>query len=655
MLHRPQFTKLRSPERSPILTRRSRSHERSPNSKLVAKELRNLKHRSLEIPHTHSWSPDNKRRSNTYEGSSESPDRLISTPIPIPIKLPPSHSASSSEITPDKSPPQGEDTTIQVHVKTESEDSLGGSEAVTPKLEEPIFPEQIRPERSTSATGEVEQLPPLFEETSLSPDISRSLKVAKGTPNEGSEVSRSLDEELFKMLDSKEGSVKLSLESYPQEATVKNQVEGKEKSEVAKDIAEHEDIKFLDELDKALEAAEEETDEDGEYEDEDEDEEERKDVDRANVVKSREKEVIQEATKPVVEEPNFRLDSETTMIESEQESGTNGESKPLGVEHPINIESKSPSVESKPSEETKKVISSIKVESEPPPQIKLEDAEQGCPQIEVEPPEVETERNVTVEVEHPIVTFTPPIEKPEPEQGEVATTQVHSKPQEVGSDPSEVKRESQTAEVEIGLTEAEPKQPEAEHGPTQFASEPPSIQPEPLETEHEPLKFDSNVLNTGFTPPEDDQESPQDKQAPHVDKHEKSPEDEQQSSEAEPESLPHEEPCVSSETKCTVEESKSSAHDLELLTTSQEPEIAKQTSLGPPEPSTESQEPEPIMTSSKEDAADDGNEDKLLEGPTIKSAGQVSSPDDEKKVDDESSKQGNLTAQDSVERLVGSV
>lgn len=650
VLHRPHFTKLRSPERSPILTRRSRSHERSPNSKLVAKELRNLKHRSLEIPHIHSRSPDNKRRSITYEGSSESPDRLLSTPIPIPTKLPLSHSASSSEITPDKSPPQGEDATVQVHVKTESEDSLGGSEAVTPKLEEPLFPEQIRPERSTSAAGEVEPLPPLLEETSLSPDISRSLKVAKGTPDDRLEVSKSLDEELFKMLDSKEGSAEPHLESYPQEAIVEAKVEGKEKPEV---ITEPEDIKFLDELDEALDAAEEETeedDEDDEYEGDDENEEEQKDIDKVDTVESREIEVIREVTKPVVEEPYFRLGSETSAIESEQELGTNTVSTPLEIEHPAKIEPKPPDVESKPSEQIGEV--SIEVDPEPPPQMEPEDTERTCSQVKVKLLEVETEQDVTAEVEHPVVPFAPPVEKPEPEQGEVAPAEVHSEPLQVESEPTDVKRESQTAEVEIGATEAEPEQSEAEH---ELASEPPSIQPEPLKTEPEPLQFDSSVLGTESSPPEDKQESPQGKQMPHEDKQEKHPEGEQESSEAEPRPLSNEKPCVQSEMISRVEEPTSLADDLEVVTTNQEPEIPKETSLGPPESSNESQDPGPTKSSSEEGAINGGIEGKLLEGSTVKSAEpseQVSSPEDEKKADDESSTPGKLTGQDSVERYV---
>ena len=632
VLQRPQFTKLRSPERSPILTRRSRSHERSPNSRLMAKELRSLKHRSLEIPHASS--PDNKRRANIYEGSSESPDRPISTPIPIPVKPPPSHSASSSEITPDKTPPQGDDTSIQVHTKTESDDSTGAIETVTPKLEEAVFPESVRLDRSTSAAGEVEPLPPLPEETSLSPDISRSLKVANAnvpprTPEDGSEVSRSLDEELFKMLDSKEGSVEPSLEDNSQEEKVESGVERKEKPEGVEDTAEH--VGILAEFDEMLAAAEEED----EYDDEEEDEEkEEVKVDKPDDEESKAKEMVQTSTKPTDEQPDLSLASESTEVESEHEFGVSTEGTPLEAEQPADVESKPPKVEPKPPEVEEEPIedkvdssSSSKAEPESPPQIKPEpeDIEHDHARGEEKPHDkVEAEQEVKVEVEHPQVTVSPPVNEPKNEPAEeFEPTKVVSEPPEVHQEPSNVNRESQTVELDLEPTVAESKHSQTEPELTQPVSEPPSVHPEP------------GLPVVVETPPsEDKQESPETKPEPP------------------PPSLVLEEPCEQPAGGDVVEQT-SSVLELKVTSADKEPEATKETSPGPPQPSGESQELEPTIGSREEPSSEEpGGKVESSEDGKLQSnePSEQTSQEDEKKADDEPSMKGDLTTQDSLER-----
>ena len=488
ILLRPKYTKLRSPERSPILTRRSRSHERSPDR---ARHLRQLKHRSLEIPSISSRSPDiSKRRSHYHEGSSESDERLLdqaSTPIPIPSKPPTSHSPSSSETTPEKSSPQRDDSLIEGHVKTESEDSLGGSEAVTPKLEEP--PTEIgKPDRSSSVTGEIEQLPPLPEETLLSPDIiSPSLKVASaekqnGIIVSGSETSKPLDNEqlLFDMLDNKEGSTGVShdVSNEPQSQgddnvsdTVKkptiqeeDQHDRTEKSEGADDI-----LAELDELDVILDAEEEE-EEEGEGEEDkeifvaklEEPDPGGKELDstKQDTIDGGEMEGHQEIHRPGSVSPK--------EVESENEPPVVVEGSPPGAEPTGDLKSRPPETTIEVTEDHKQEPSTgagqTQVEHiESPPEGEIESAE--SPPV---PPIVENELQVEPGVE------------PVP-------TNVGSEQPNIGHEPPE------SSEAECKPPDVQPGQPKIEH-------ESLSVEPEPVGTMQESLlveprgdKFDNKL------------------------------------------------------------------------------------------------------------------------------------------------------------------
>ena len=486
LLHRPHFTKLRSPERSPIMTRRSRSHERSPDR---ARHLRQLKHRSLEIPHISSRSPDiAKRRSHYHEGSSELTDeRLLdqaSTPIPIPSKPPASsHSPSSSDATPEKSSPQGDDTIIEGgHVKTESEDSMGGgSEAVTPKLEEPPAPavDQVRPDRSASVTGEVEQLPPLPEETLFSHEdvvLSPTLKVAtadklKETDSDVSKTSKPLDNEqlLFDMLSNKEGSTTMSRdESQAEEKeTGQNEIDRTEKAEVADDI--------LAELDEILDA------EDAEDGEEGEEEEEEKDVppDKTDAGSGEGKEEVQESDKPPREESDFSSDS---VIPKEVESGH---------EHPVEVEGQHPSAgypndfKLKPPEVTavaaKEPVS--EVESAVPSQVR----EDGQLENEPKPAKVESGEPPTLE-EVKTARVPPSVEleiQIEP-TAEPVSTSIDSGQAEVEREPSKV--EYEPLEVEHGQPEGEKEHERTESELVQSVPELSEDKGQPLLDEIQPLE-----------------------------------------------------------------------------------------------------------------------------------------------------------------------
>ena len=555
LLQRPKFTKLRSPERSPILTRRSRSHERSPER---ARHLRQLKHRSLEIPSVLSRSPDiGKRRSHYHEGSSESDERLLdqaSTPIPIPFKPPASHSPSSSETTPEKSSPQGDDTIIEGHVKTESEDSIGGSEAVTPKLEEP--PTDLgKPDRSASVTGEIEQLPPLPEETLLSPDvISPSLKVAsaekqKGMGMSGSETSKSLDNEqlLFDMLDNKEGSTEVihDVSNEPQSQddhnigdTVKDdkkamvpeedqhEMDRTEKSEGADDI-----LAELDELDVILDAEEEE-EEEGEEEEQKQEMEihrakleetdtggkEKKEpdgakLDRTDVVDGGEKEEHQELDKPICEESDIPPDSAIPkQIESENEPPVEVEGSPPEAEPPGDLESKPPETTIEVTEDNKHEPST-EVESAIPSQVQVQHVE-SPPESEPKPPE----EPPTMEDVKVVVPAPPSVElELQVEPGiEPVPTNVDSEQPDIGHELQESKPES---------SEAEGRPPEVRAGQPGVEGESQSVEPEPVGTMHEPSLVE---------PSEDKLEASEDIVEPQEDK----PEQPEVAAKEEPSELP---------------------------------------------------------------------------------------------------------------------
>ena len=504
ILQRPKFTKLRSPERSPILTRRSRSHERSPDR---ARHLRQLKHRSLEIPSILSRSPDiSKRRSHYHEGSSESDERLLdqaSTPVPIPSKPPTSHSPSSSETTPEKSSPQRDDSIIEGHVKTESEDSMGGSEAVTPKLEEP--PTDIgKPDRSSSVIGEIEQLPPLPEETLLSPDvISPSLKVAsaekqKGTIVGGSETSKPLDNEqlLFDMLDNKEGSTQVShdVSSEPQSQgdqntsdTVKkpiiqeeDQRDRTEKSEGADDI-----LAELDELDVILDAEEEE-EEEGEGEGEEEMEKEicgakleepdpgGKELDGAkpdtvDTIDGGEVEEHQEIDRHMCEESGVPPYSASPKeVESEKEPPVIVEGSPLEAEPTGDLKSRAPETTIEVTEDHKQEPST-EVEPAVPSRTQIEHVE-SPPEREPKPPEIESAEPPMDKIK----TVAPVPPKVEHElQVEPVPTNIGSEQPDIGHEPQESNPESFEAECKP----PQPGRPKVEH-------ESQSVEPEQVETTH---------------------------------------------------------------------------------------------------------------------------------------------------------------------------
>ena len=507
LLQRQHFHKLRSPERSPILTRRSRSHERSSEK---ARQLRELKHRSLEIPHIQSRSPDMKPRSHTHEGSSDSPDRLISkrssldipliqsrspdmkprsraqeassespdrmmsTPIPIPVKAPLSqHSASSSEITLDKSSPHdpGDDTIVLAHSKTESEDSLVGSEALTPKLEEPVFPEQIR-------TGEMEQLPTLPEETLMSPDSSRSLKLAtvkkkEGTGEGGSEDGKSLDEALFEMLDSKESSVERSLDKTSQEepqgeTKAERDAERKEKTGGGKETQEHEDI--LAKLDELLDAVEEDDEEEESEEEEKEKEKEKKGkLQEPETGRGEGKEMSEATSEPVGEEP----DKDTTR-ESEPDSKV--DSNIVDDQSPTIVEPERSEGDSKPEEGRMESSTEVKGEPQPPSDSKPDDHE--TLQVDSKPPEVVPDHplvEIEIEPASPSVEFQPKLD-----------TNVDSVKHET---TDEVDHEPEPTETQPKTPDAENEQSKAEPAPPQKVEpKPPGVQVEPSKAELKALE-----------------------------------------------------------------------------------------------------------------------------------------------------------------------
>ena len=510
LLQRPKFTKLRSPERSPILTRRSRSHERSPER---ARHLRQLKHRSLEIPSVLSRSPDiSKRRSHYHEGSSESDDRLLdqaSTPIPIPSKLPASHSPSSSETTPEKSSPQGDETIIEGHVKTESEDSMGGgSEAVTPKLEEP--PADIgRPDRSASVTGEIEQLPPLPEETLLSPDvISPSLKVAsadkqKGMTVGGSETSKPVDNEqlLFDMLDDKEGSTEVAhgVSNEPQSQddpsigdTVKHdknamiqddEMERAEKSEGAEEI-----LAELDELDVILDAEEEEEEEEEEQKEntgaeKDNAEEVKKELDgakldRTDTVDGGEMEEHREIDKPLGKELDVPPDSVIpNEVESENKPPVEVEDSPPGIEPRSDLKSRLPETTIEVTEDGKQGPSTG-VESEITSQIQVE-LVKSLPEGECKPPEVESAEPPVMDDIKTAAPLPPSVElELQIEPGaEPIPIVVDSEQPDVGYEPQESIAKPETSEAEC-------KPPQVQPGQSEVVDESQNIEPEAVGTAH---------------------------------------------------------------------------------------------------------------------------------------------------------------------------
>ena len=542
LLQRPQFTKLRSPERSPILTRRSRSHERSPER---ARHLRQLKHRSLEIPSMLSRSPDiSKRRSHFHEGSSESDERMLdqaSTPIPIPSKPPTSHSPSSSETTPEKSPPQGDDTVIEGHFKTESEDSMGGSEAVTPKLEEPPT-DQGRPDRSASVTGEIEQLPPLPEETVLSPDvISPSLKVAnaekqKGTTQDGTVTSKPLDDEqlLFDMLDNKEGStddvcyepqtqndqnINDRIREITRQEEDQHRVNRMEKPEGADDILAELDA----ELDEILDAEEEE-EEEGEAEEPKEEKEtssvelekidtggkEKKEqggaklgktdtegkekelggakLDRTNTVDGEEKEEHQVVDKPICEESDVPSDSAIPKeIESESKPPVEFEGSPPDAEPPSDLEPIPPETTIEITDTNKQDLST-EVESVTPSQIQEEHVER--------PPEAKPQQDEAAEP--PTVAGIKVVPAPLSDELEI---QVEPVPTNTDSEQPDVGQESQKPNPES--SEAESKPPKVQPGQLEVEDESQAIESEPPETVSEPSESEPQPLDVEIRPSED--------------------------------------------------------------------------------------------------------------------------------------------------------
>ena len=529
LLLRPKFTKLRSPERSPILTRRSRSHERSPER---ARHLRQLKHRSLEIPAMLSRSPDiSKRRSHYHEGSSESYERLLdqaSTPIPIPPKPPTSHSPSSSETTPEKSSPQGDDTVIEGHVKTESEDSMGGSEAVTPKLEEP--PTDLgRPDRSASVIGEVEQLPPLPEETLLSPDVvSPSLKVAstekqKETTVGGSETSKPLVDEqlLFDMLSNKEGSTEIShdVSNEPQSQDGQNisrKAAIQEGDQRELDRAEGADdiLAELDELDVILDA-EEEVEEEGEEvepregggakqeEEADTAEKELGGIEQArtDTGDGREKEEHREVDNPVCEESGVPPDSAiANEVESKTERPVEAEGRPPVTEPPSDLESGPPEITIEVTEDNKQEPSTEEAESARPSQVHVESPPEGEPK----PPEAESAEPPMMEDVKIIAPLPPSAELELPDVEPVPD----SKRPDIGREPRESVATSETSEVEHKHPEIRPGEPEVEGEGQSTEPEPAGITYESSLAEPSEVKVEKKVGDQ-CEPPGDKPEWPE--------------------------------------------------------------------------------------------------------------------------------------------------
>jgi hypothetical protein len=428
---------------------------------------------------------------------------------------------------------------MEGHVKTESEDSMGGSEAVTPKLEEP--PTDLgKPDRSASVTGEIEQLPPLPEETLLSPDvISPSLKVAstekqKKTIVGGSETSKPLDDEqlLFDMLDNKEGSTEVShdVSKEPQsqddqnigdtvkKATIdQHEADRTEKSEGADDI-----LAELDELDVILDAEEEE-EEEGEGEEEKEvwgaklkepdpggKEEKKLDgakLDTVDTVDGGEVEENQEIDRPRHEE------SETppspNEVESENEPPGEVRDSPPGAEPTSDLKSRPPVTTIEVTDDHK-LEPSTAIEFAVPSQIQVEHVES---RPEGEPPMMEEIKTVTpvpplVEHELQVEPGVEPVpanigsEQPdighEPQESNPESSKAECKPPDLHPGQPKIENESQieqredkfehTLEDQVEPLEGEPEKPE-------------------LTVKEEPSEVLEEAVNTNAEPTHSSQES----------------------------------------------------------------------------------------------------------------------------------------------------
>ena len=451
---------------------------------------------------------------------------MASTPIPIPIpssvKVPaPSHSASSSsEVTPEKSSPQGDDT---LHVKTESEDSIGGTEVSTPKLDEPVFQEQVR---SASAAGEVEQLPPLPEETLLSPEvcISPTLKVAKEQQTSkgpsaggGSDVDRtqpeSLDNALFEMLNSKEGASERPLDNQQQQGELQGEMETRKKRERAKESSDRENILAeLDELDVILDAVEEE--------DEDEEEDDDKEME--------EKETEE---KEVEEGEEHKLGGRQEVIDDTADAVDGEESTETAIH--AELDSCSESSQGPPTHEpdTKSVEADSQDISDTVAETKPAEGEIESPAI-AEPVEVDVEDKDNKRDDVIVKEKLPKVEsegfKMESEIGGVTqqggggvlAVRAGSEPQEVEHEPQNVDRESEQSEIERKPLDSksttpplEPEPPRSQSEPPVAVSEsptpessPPDIPPEEQEAEPEPQDVKFTIPDSELIVPSEDEE-----------------------------------------------------------------------------------------------------------------------------------------------------
>ena len=437
---------------------------------------------------------------------------------------------------------------------------MGGSEAVTPKLEEP--PTDIgKPDRSASVTGEIEQLPPLPEETLLSPDVvSPSLKVAsteeqKGMGTSGSETSKPLDDEqlLFDMLDNKEGSTEVShdVSNEPQSQDDQNisdtlsvkddkkamvleedqhDMDRTEKSEGADDI-----LAELDELDVILDAEEEE-EEEGEEEEQKEEMEicgakleetgtggkEKKELDgakldRTDAVDGGEIEEHEELDKPVCEESDVPPDlTIPKQVESENELPVEVEGSPSEAETPDDLESRPPETTIEVTEDNKQEPST-EVESAVPSQVQVEHVE-SPPEGEPKPPEAESEEPPMMEDVKSIVPVPPSVElelqvepcvEPiptnvghEPQESKPESSEAEGKPPETRSGQPEVEDESQSIEPETmhELSLVEPSENKLE--PSQDKLELQEDKPEQPEVaaKEEPSELSEEAVNTSTEP-----------------------------------------------------------------------------------------------------------------------------------------------------------
>ena len=438
---------------------------------------------------------------------------------------------------------------------------------MTPKLEEP--PTDLgKPDRSASVTGEIEQLPPLPEETLLSPDvISPSLKVAsaekqKGMGMSGLETSKPLDDEqlLFDMLDNKEGSTEVSrdVSNEPQSqddqnisVTVKDdkkamvpeedqhEMDKTEKSEGADDI-----LAELDELDVILDAEEEE-EEEGEEEEKKEEMEihgakleetdtrgmEKKEMDgvkldRTDTVDGGEKEEHQELDKLICEESDIPPDSATPkQVESENQPPVEVEGNPPEAESPDDLKSRPPETTIEVTVDNKHEPST-EVESAVPSQVQVGHVE-SPPEGEPKPPEVEPEEPPTMEDVKTVVPAPPSVElELQVEPGiEPVPTNVDSEQPDTGHEPQESKPES---------SEAKGKPPEVRPGQLELEDESQIVEPEPVGTVHEPSSVEPS--EDKLEPNEDKLEPNEDKLEPQEDK----PEQPEIAAKEEPGELPEE-------------------------------------------------------------------------------------------------------------------